>query len=268
MIASWYRRVGIAIALSGLCVAAPSAFAQTVLTNQHVDIGAGFDLGVWDLHLHDEDNDVEYEADEAVLSIGESAIRPRPAGSQFDFIGVGAGQLFHLNPQIQEPDLLLLGFGAEEIANGTFATYTPNDLRVPGAGEWIRFDLLSVTGAGGSAAPGFFSVWANGVSPIVYFSTFDGISSADALHVLPGELGHQDANFGFSVPGTYEVTLRTTAFLGPGATNPTSSDPTTYTFVVSAAAPEPGTLALLTLGGAVTLAARRRKSTANQANKA
>jgi hypothetical protein len=128
--------------------------AQVALTTQHVDIGLGEGTSL-ELHWHDEDNDEEYEPSEAFAYIDPTyALNLRPAGSQWDFLGVSSGENIYILPQNQNPNLLFLGVGAEEVDPGTWAAWNPGDSR-GGANSsqvWLRLSLVSVSG------PGHFSV--------------------------------------------------------------------------------------------------------------
>lgn len=185
-----------------------------VLTTPHTDIGLGFEAGAWDLHVHNEDADEEYEPDGVLLAVVPQALTPRTggfAGAAFDFIGTPVGGSFYLLPQTQNPELLYLGVGADEIAAGDFQ------------GDAVTLRLLSVNG------PGQFSVWENGpMGPTVLMATSDGITAADAIAAAAGSEAHY--NFGFSARGRYEVTFEASGTLTDGT--PSSSGPVTYYFSV------------------------------------
>jgi surface-anchored protein len=253
-----HSRRWLAAATLVACATGP-ATAQALLTQGHTDIGAGFDTDTqtWDLHVHYEETDTEYGADEAILFVKPESATARPASAQYAFIGVAAGNPFYFLPQSEDPNLLFLGLSAEEVVGGTFDTYTETDGRLTSpTGEWIRWDLVSVTGAGGASAPGFFSAWLEtSGGPVAYFDTADGITAGeDRAFILPGEDGHQDFNWGFTAPGVYEVTLTASALFGGQRV---TSAPTTYTFAV-ANAPEPG-VGVLTVAGALGFAVVRRR---------
>jgi surface-anchored protein len=65
--------------------------------------------------------------------------------------------------------------------------------------------------------------------------TLNGITSTDASF-LPAS-GHIHYNWGFTARGVYEVDLQASAYLGPGQTNPTSSQVFTVSFAVDSQAP-------------------------------
>ena len=175
-----------------------------------VDEGSGLEF---EPHFHDETNNAEYGPDEAHMVLNYTA--NRPAGSQWDFIGVGAGDLFYYidpTPPNSSNQYPYLGWATEESqdvinANGLEAWLT-GDSRAPGSGFWHKLSLLDVTGADGAVAPGDLSVWTTSFgTPIPWFSTFDGgITDADALFIQGATHAHYGV--GFSDPGVYEITFQ------------------------------------------------------------
>lgn len=264
MYARTYRSTLAALLLASALVLAgnpPAARAQAVLTNEHADIALGFSGGVWDLHVHDEDNDLEFDPADVLLFVGPEARTGRPAGEAFDFIGVGAGENYWRLPQTQNPDLLFLGVSAGEVASGTFGSYNPFDEsggRVSGSGPWLRLDLLGVSG------PGHFSVWqSTDTGPLVFMSSFqNGVDGSDSLWIREGS--HAHFNYGFTEAGLYDITVKASGLIGGQRVE---SGPVTYRFGVetrSVVIPEPGSVALLIaaaspVGAAALLRSRRRR---------
>ncbi len=214
---------------AALCAAtALTARSQTLLTIEHVDIGLAFEDGLWDLHVHDETNEQEYEPDDAILFVGPSASGTVPANPLFSFLGNPGDSVWQL-PSSADPNLLFLGIGAEEIVDGLFVN---NVL------------TLTLTGISG---PGHFALYRTDIfnTPTVFMNTRDGISSDDKYDLQAG--GHAHFFWAFSEMGEYTLTFEASGFLDDGQNTFTSSGPVEYSFQV---VPEPGTTALMLLGGA------------------
>lgn len=222
-----------------------------LLVNEHVDIGIGFEDDLWDLHIHDETNDADYapnpglvnppdRPDWGLLVVTPRALRIRPAGSQWDFLGVGAGVALWVLPQIEDPQQLFLGIGTEEIPAGTFVD------------DEVVLALKAVRG------PGDFALYQTDAfgEPVVFMASADGITAADRyVSITPS---HAHFNWAFTQPGLYEIDFEAFGFLAGGGF--TSSGDVTYLFQVQAV-PEPATLGLFALGaGALYWRQRRRQS--------
>jgi surface-anchored protein len=221
-----------------LTLAAAKASAwDFVFTNEHIDVGIGYSGGVWDLHVHDHDNNTEWEPEDVLIRVGQAAMTTQPGGSQWSFIGAGAGNPVWILPQTQNPSLVFLGLAADEVQFGVFDN---NQV-------W-----LSLTGLSG---PGHFSLWTTDAfgNPTVRMATSDGISSADTFMLPVG--AHAHANWGFTQVGLYEVYFRAHGFINGQRVE---SDIVGYNFEV---VPEPATIAALALGAAA-VAVRRRRSKA------
>ena len=223
-----------------LALAATSGQAQTLIQSGHVDIGVGFEDGMFDLHIHDETNDIEYSPptgpNGAILGLPPSSLTSIPADPKFDFLGT-AGEPLWVLPNTQRADLIFLGFAAEEIEKGIFV------------GDSVRFHLRNVSGPGQFTVYDFDSFG----DPKVVMNTRDGISQADGFNTPAG--GHADLNWAFSAPGNYAVELSVSGTLVEGGQF-LESPVVSYTFAV---VPEPGTIALLSLGGVALLLSRRGK---------
>jgi surface-anchored protein len=200
---------------------------QNVLTTEHVDVGVEFEEGELGLHLHDETNDNEYEPDGATMFVAPEAELVQPPGAEWEFLGAGAGQPIWVLPQSNDPALLFLGAGAEEVEPGTFAEYFETDPRVNATGRWIQYTLLDIRGPGEFA---LFTVDAFG-SPVVWMASSDGISVGDSFWIQEG--GHAHANWSFTATGIYEIDLKASAFLDDGNLTPIESGAETFTFGVT-----------------------------------
>lgn len=217
--------------------------AVVPLTSGHADVGIAYELGAFDLHVHDEANDIEYPPADALLVVGSQSLRYSPGGD-YGFLGPKGTPVWVL-PANQNPDLLFLGIGAEEL--------------IPG--DWIGNLSLTLKSVSG---PGTFSLWSTDVlgRPQVWMNSNGGVNDADRVSVIPGSHGHY--NWGFSAPGSYQI-----AFEAAGvhrADGPQNSGPVTYQFQV---VPEPQTWALLGLGlAALCCLGRNRFPTGDGAEEA
>jgi len=222
--------------------------SATVLTNEHTDIGLGYEGGEWDLHIHDEDNDEEYEPDEAVLYAGPAA---RKSANSFEagFTGAAQGEDLWVLPQSQNGALLYLGVGTEVEEPTDFGVWLPSDSRItdPTERRYFRLNLESVSG------PGFFSVYTYSDTDTVWMSTYSEPTDGNYLYTFVP--GHGHFNWAFTEIGMYEVTFSVTAELANG--DMVTSGPATYFFGVETV-PEPATGSLLLLAGLGLLHRRRQ----------
>ena len=222
--------------------------AVTTFTTEHVDIGLA-EADQLAPHWHDETNGLEYEPDEAEAFVNPAfAATLRPAGSQWDFLDVGSGQTYYQLPESTDPNLPYVGIGAEEADLDAFDAWNPGDSRgADTSAKWFGLRLLGFTYTGYATSPDF-SLWKDdGLgNPVVWMSTSNGIGADDVAYVLD----HEHFNFAFTDIGVYELEFE--AFARQGGNDVTSS-PATYRFVV----PEPGSAALLLLGGFAALRRRR-----------
>ena len=211
------------------------------LTQEHVDINIQNSGGVWTAGPRNSDAspEIQYANDEAVMYAGAPSLTSRPAGSQYNFVGVGVGESFYLLPQSQDSDLLYLGFAAYGLTPSTVDRYSPTTEskgRVSSSARWAKASLMDVKhfNSDGSAGTGVFSLWQTGSfgDATVYMSSYndgtanpdgngldvtDGVSSDDAMWIVAG--GHAHFNFGFTKPGRYEVDLKLSTYFGDDGLN-------------------------------------------------
>lgn len=227
-----------------------SAAFDTILTSGHVDfVDVVYDVNDgWEASIHDEDSDIEYDPATTLLYVKPEAASTRPGGSQWDFLGVGAGQTVWVLPQIEDPNLLYGGIASEEMPGDFFDEYFNADPRVNASGRWLAFSVVDVRG------PGSFSVWTTDQfgDPTVWIASADGLGATDVFFGLEG--GHDHFNWGFTATGLYEVDFMVSAYLDGQRIE---SDPWTVNFGVEAV-PEPTTLGAL-LVGVLAVARRRRR---------
>lgn len=231
----------LALCACGLCLADTKTEAQTVFTDEHVDIGL-VEEGAFGLHWHDEDSDIEYEPDEAIAAVNTA------------YTAVHNTKTYFLLPSSQLPATPYIGIAAEDGFDDdplAFDSWNTGDSRLPGpaaTGQYVRLNLLSVTASNPLAE---FVMWD---SLADWMDSSDGIQTGadgDVLYVTYG--GHNHYNFGFSELGTYDIEFSVTGTVDGQLV---TSDAATFTFVV----PEPTSAALLAGLSAVGLLRRRSRS--------
>lgn len=218
------------IVLSSLALAlAPlSTPAQTRLSAGHVDIGIAYEGGAWDLHVHKELPlpAEEFAPSDAVLVVGGNAQLSGGVPSDtasVSFFGPAGSPLWVL-PKTQNPELLFLGLGAEELDPADWPAGLSLRLeRVQGPGNFFLWDV----GAFGELLP--------------KMSSRGGLTAGDTVGLIAGSHGHYF--LGFSAPGAYALDF--VASGTHGTDGPLTSEAATYHFQV---VPEPGATVLLALG--------------------
>jgi surface-anchored protein len=185
----------------------------TILSTGHTDLALDYldTDDTWNFHVGSDSTGLEYRANEVILQVNSEAKTNVPSGSSFSFLGTAGAPIWIL-PQVQDEELLYLGYGGDGIPEGVF---TNNQVKVT---------LKSVIGPGD-----FFSYKVDGFgNPAVYFNTRDGITSSDSVTVQSG--GDAHLNWAFTAAGTYKVVLQASGTLTNG--NPTASPLVTFTFSV------------------------------------
>lgn len=238
--------------LPAITVAALSAAAlpAATITDGHVDVvGIGYENGALEPHSHVAFGtvdgasvvDVEFESKELITTVPFSTFQDvfnsggRAAGSEWDPIGVNAGESFWYLPQsaTRSDDLgaPFAGIGTEEL--------------VPA--DWTTDIAITLTGVTG---PGDFAL-AQVVlgTPNFLMSSADGIDATD-VHSQSAD-DHQHFHWYFTAAGDYSLDF---AITGTHATDGPQQSTATYRFDV---VPEPSA-ALLGVLGAAGLLRRRR----------
>lgn len=212
-------------------------------TNEHIQLNIGYAADDWSINVRNRNTDVQRANDVDVLYVGNNALKTRPAGSKYDFIGANAGESFyHLPHQINSnPDKLMLGFAALGMNPGFLDQYDPtaeSKGRVTGQDFWVKATLAAVNhftpdGAVGSGAFSVANLNLDG-NGNVFMSSYndevsnpnvngldvtDGISADDAIW-LPAN-GNSQFDVYFSERGRYEVDLKVSAYFGENGDNST-----------------------------------------------
>ncbi|MFC0530957.1 choice-of-anchor M domain-containing protein [Phytohabitans kaempferiae] len=191
--------------MTGALIAAggpAQASGQVVISQGHVDVvGVAYEDGELNLHIHDGSVEpgVEREPHEVKFQVLPEAETTVPANPAYGFLG-NAGDPVWILPQVENPDLLWAGFGAEEIEPGVFQ----NDA------VQVRFWI--------SAGPGDVAVYtedAFGLPSEVLVDTGDGLP--DTVTLTAGD--HLHANWAFEEPGHYWIVVSASGRLaGTGET--------------------------------------------------
>lgn len=229
------RRLG--FLFLGLCAMtfAPQAQADLWISG-HGDIGAHFHNGntnAFELHFHFEDG-----AEGASAPIGAGEFEPdafqiavpgpptlRPAGNQWNFLGVPENAPIWYLPQGIDPDKPYLGFGLDELLDA----------------EWdgpLTWRLMGVNGP----ALAEFAMWKEAfgvVTPVIF--TADGIGTNDSFTLEPGD--HEHFFLGFTSEGIFDIEFEVSGLHLTGL----KSARGTFTFI--SGVPEPSSMALLSCAG-------------------
>lgn len=232
----------LAVSLVGVTVLTPGAWSKAaeVITTGHIDIGVGYEDGGWDLHVHDEDTDTEYEPGEAILQLGSSTLTSIPADPRFSFLGTSGSPVYLLSG-LGIPNQIFLGVAAEEVESGVFVNDT------------FKLTLTAFSGPGAFHAYRVDGLTGN---PLRAVSAANGMP--DSVHQVFDVLaqGHQDYSWAFTEQGDYKLTFRASGDRVGGGSS--VSDDVVYQFQV---VPEPSALSLAALGVMVWLRSTRRQRT-------
>lgn len=226
----------------GLLLSASSASAA-VYSLGHADFGIGYDGG-FELHHHIHDGstvngsaivgDAEFAPGDLTVLV-PFITENRPAGAQYDFLGVSAGIPVWTLPEVENVNKPFYGVGSEELDALDFT------------GQ-LSLQLLSVVSA---PLGGDFSLWQdNGGSPVVRFATSNGVDGSDSFLLTPG--GHEHYNWSFTKAGTYELQFKVS---GIHNIDGYGEDIQTFTFEV---VPEPSKALFAGVGFGFVLFRRRR----------
>lgn len=203
------------VALVATALPAQAGAASVVVFNTgHLDVvDLAYEAGVLEVGIHDEENDVEYDADEVKLIVKRQARMTVPGDPAFAFLGTPGVSKVWVLPQIQDTNLIWPGIAAEEIEAGVFA------------GDSLTLSVQSVTG------PGQLAIYTENAvgQPTVLADSGDGLP--DAVTVAAGD--HTHANWAFDKAGTYCVTVRAVGILAVGGQQ-VASAPATLRFTVKA----------------------------------
>ncbi|WP_129358753.1 choice-of-anchor M domain-containing protein [Rothia uropygioeca] len=172
---------------------------RIVIDHGHVDMGPKFVDGAWALMIHDDHNrePVWRRPSDVVLRAGDAARLPTPDDPHYDFVGVPAGQDVYVVPQTEAQGVVWPGWNTQdpEVQNrlGTGATLTFEGVEGPG-----RFNLYLENG--------------NFSGPQVLWDS----DKEEPQDIWVPSNTHTHANWVFTEPGTYFVTVRVHGKLSDG----------------------------------------------------
>jgi surface-anchored protein len=131
----------------------------------------------------------------------------RPAGTQWEFMGVSAGEPFWLLPQVARADVPWFGTAAASVPPDVISTSA----------------LVAELMPPGDALPGAFAAWATDSfgSPQPILSTAMGLTR---LVIPPGS--HSHLNWSFSAPGRYDLAFKVMLVSDDGALSVTGREQT------------------------------------------
>lgn len=181
--------VSLAVATAALvATAGPAAAGTTVVLDQgHADVGVAYEDGAFNLHVHDGVTDQEYRPGQARLVAKSAARTSVPDDPAYRFLGDPGDPVWVL-PEVQDPELLWLGLGAEEVEPGVFA------------GDTVHLDVVKVYG------PADLSVFVTDPTgaPSILADSGDGLP--DRIELTAGT--HAHVNWAFEAAGDYAVVVQ------------------------------------------------------------
>jgi surface-anchored protein len=230
--------------------------AQLPYTGQHSDIGLAYENGDLHIHYHFGSTSIvngvpvggvgaEYEPEEIYAVVPNSVLRPISGGVATAFGSATQAYIFGQTggwsggpPISQWP---YIGFAAEELGAGDWVNnevfFQVMDVNYTGPATNARFGLLTTNSSLSSLVDSY----------ALYNAATDTLSGVQPL--LVGVGGHDHANWAFTAPGTYEVTMRG---FGTHTTNGFEQSTGVFTFVVDPQAiPEPASTAAILVAAAI-----------------
>lgn len=177
-----------------LATTQPAQASLVRFSSGHIDlVDIAYEAGELELGVHDEDNDVEYAADEVKIVVRQQAEVTVPNDPAFDFLGTPGVSTVWILPQIQDTDLVWPGVATEEVEAGVFTD------------DELTLAVQSVSG------PGELALYTENAvgQPNVLVDSGAGLPDTIALNA--GD--HQHYNWAFDRAGTYCVTFSATGTL-------------------------------------------------------
>jgi len=199
--------VGVLVLVAAACeLNEPPAFVDV----GHVDgFAVSVEGGALDVHILDDEADVVRDPANTVLHARPGAQVQVPNNPQYAFLGP-VGSTVWILPQVQNPNLLWLGWNTQAIGAGVLQ------------GNQLTWRLNSVQG------PGSFQIFTTGAfgAPSVIFNSANGLPDTTVVPVGT----HAHGNWSFGAAGQYTLNFEATAVLANGT--PVTSGVVPYTITV------------------------------------
>ncbi len=177
----------------------PLATGRAVISTGHLDIGPRYVDGQWTLLIHDgtQAQPVWRSPDETVLRVSDAALQAVPDDPAYAFLGIDAGKRVHVVPQVQNRDVVWLGWNTQD----------PQVMQSIDRG--VTLSLLGVRGPGTLTT---FLQSGNFAAPQVLWRSVEPAAQPFWVEVNT----HTHANWVFTQPGVYLVAVQVSADLITG----------------------------------------------------
>ncbi|WBB55625.1 choice-of-anchor M domain-containing protein [Verrucosispora sp. WMMD573] len=177
----------------------PLATGRVELSAGHIDIGPRYVDDRWTLLIHDgtQAQPVWRDPDDTLLRVSDAALQTVPDDPAYAFLGIAAGQQAYVVPQVQDQDVVWLGWNTQD----------PRVMQTIDRG--VTLTLLGVRG------PGTLTTYlqsGNFAPPQPLWRSAESTAQPFWVEVNT----HTHANWVFSAPGVYLVAVQVSADLVNG----------------------------------------------------
>ncbi len=179
----------------------PLTTGRAELSAGHIDLGPRYVDDQWTLMIHDgtRAQPVWRDPDETVLRVSDAALQTVPEDPAYEFLGVDAGEQVYVVPQVQNPDVVWLGWNTQD----------PRVMQSIDRG--VTLSLLGVDG------PGTLTTYlqsGNFAAPEPLWRSVEPKAQPFWAEVNT----HTHANWVFTAPGVYLIAVQVSADLISGET--------------------------------------------------
>lgn len=179
----------------------PITTGRAELVAGHIDLGPRYVDDQWTLMIHDgtQAQPVWRDPDETVLRVSDAALQTVPDDPAYAFLDVDAGKQVYVVPQVQNPDVVWLGWNTQD----------PRVMQSIDRG--VTLSLLGVTGPGAVTT---FLQSGNFSAPEPLWRSVEPKAQPFWAEVNT----HTHANWVFTEPGVYLIAVQISADLISGET--------------------------------------------------